>query len=194
MEKLTLILILILSVGCSSKTKTEKAITEQVSELKPPFKNQGEQEGFWAQEFFKDEYEKQNHIKFNGEIKIVNEYKSLDEHGNFITNANEISFGNRVVEINLNDNKLRSIFENGILYPDLISEKYFKIWDLEELSFLNKSPKIKRFRIFVNMPERIYTQIILLELKNESADNQTSMSEFVENSELTFIKEAWLMM
>ncbi|ALJ04810.1 hypothetical protein APS56_06605 [Pseudalgibacter alginicilyticus] len=194
MKKLTLILILILSAGCSSKTKTEKAITEQVSELKPPFKNQGGQEDFWAQEFFKDEYEKQNHIKFNGEIKIVNEYKSLDEHGNFITNANEISFGNRVVEINLNDNKLRSIFENGILYPDLISEKYFKIWDLEELSFLNKSPKIKKFRIFANMPERIYTQIILLELKNESADNQTSMSEFIENAQLTFIKEAWLMM
>ena len=194
MKKLTLILILILSIGCSSKTKTEKAITEQESELKPPFKNQGEQEDFWAQEFFKDEYEKKNHNRFNGEIKIVNEYKSLDDNGNFITNANEISFGNRVVEINLNDNELRSIFENGILYPDLISEKYFKIWNLEELSFLNKSPKIKKFRIFVNMPERIYTQIILLELKNESADNQTSMTEFIENAELTFIKEAWLMM
>jgi len=194
MKKLTFILILILSVGCSSKTKTEKTTTELESELKPPFKNQGEQEDFWAQEFFKDEYEKQNHNKFSGEIKIVNEYKSLDDNGNFITNTNEISFGNRVVEINLNDNKLRSIFENGILYPDLISEKYFKIWDLEELGFLNKSPKIKRFRIFVNMPERIYTQIILLELKNESADNQTSTSEFIENAELTFIKEAWLMM
>tara|TARA_R110001592_G_scaffold138699_1_gene358177 strand:+ start:1847 stop:2431 length:585 start_codon:yes stop_codon:yes gene_type:complete len=194
MKKLTLILILILSVGCSSKIKTEKAIIEQESELKPPFKNQGEQEDFWAQEFFKNEYEKQNHNKFNGEIKIINEYKSLDDNGNFITNVNEISFGNRVVEINLNDNKFRSIFEKGILYPDLISEKYFKIWDLEELSFLNKSPKIKKFRIFVNMPERIYTQIILLELKNKSADNQTSMTEFIENAELTFIKEAWLMM
>ncbi|WP_179336289.1 hypothetical protein [Winogradskyella costae] len=117
----------------------------------------------------------------------------MDDNGNFITNANEISFGNRVVEINLNDNKLRSIFEKGIVYPDLINEKYFKIWDLEELTFLNKSPKIKKFRMFVNMPERIYPQIILLELKNESADNQTSMSEFIENAKLTFIKEAWLM-
>ncbi|WP_179354767.1 hypothetical protein [Winogradskyella vidalii] len=193
MKKLTLIFILILSVGCSSKTKTEKAITEKESELKPPFKNQGEQEDFWAQEFFKDEYEKQIHKTFNGKIEIINEYESLDDNGNFITNANEISFGNRVVEINLNDNKLRSIFEKGIVYPDLISEKYFKIWDLEELTFLNKSPKIKKFRMFVNMPERIYPQIILLELKNESADNQTSMSEFIENAKLTFIKEAWLM-
>jgi hypothetical protein len=194
MKKLTLILILILSVGCSSKTKTKKVIAEQKSELKPPFKNQGEQEDFWAQEFFKDEYKKQNHDRFNGEIKILKDSLELDINGNFITNANEIRFGDRIVEINLTDKNLRSIFENGILYPDLISEKYFKIWDLEELTFLNKSPKIKRFRMFVNMPERIYTQIILLELTNESADIETLLNEFIDNSKLTFIKEGWLMM
>jgi|GEM_PF-2206656 len=193
MKKLTLILILILSVGCSSKTKTQKAITEQKTELKPPFKNQGEQEDFWAQEFFKNEYKKQNHERFIGKIKILNEYESLDNNGNFITNANEISFGNRVVKINLTDNKFRSIFENGILYPDLISEKYFKIWDLEELTFLNNSPKIKKFRMFVNMPELIYPQVFLLELKNEFANKKTDLTEFIKNAELTFMKRAWSM-
>jgi hypothetical protein len=194
MKKLTLILILILSVGCSSKTKTEKVIAEQKSELKPPFKNQGEQEDYWAQEFFKDEYEKQNHDRFDGTIRILNESKELDPNGNFITNTNEFSFGKRVVEINLNDLKFRSIFENGILYPDLISERNFKIWDLEELTFLNESPKIRKFRMFVNMPELIYPQVFLLELKNESANKDTDWNEFIENSELTFIKRGWSMM
>ena len=194
MKYLTLIIILILSIGCSSKTKTEKVIAIQKTELKPTFKNQGEQEHYWAQEFFKNEYKKQNHYRFNGKIRILNKSIEVDPNGNIITNKNEFRFGKRVIKIYLNDLKFLTIFKNGILYPDLISERNFSIHDIEELTFLNESPKIRKFIMFVNIPEFIHTQVYLFELKNEFANSTTNWNKFIENSEVTFIKRSWSMM
>ena len=149
MKYLILIFILTSTVGCKSKIEKENVVTEKSTELKPPFNNQGEQEDYWAQEFFKIEYKKQTHKRFTESIEIQKEKELLDGNGNRMEFANQIRFGNRAINIHLPDLKYQSIFKNGILYPDLISENDFTIGVFEELDFLSLTANVKRFRMWI---------------------------------------------
>ena len=186
------ILLLTFSFGCKSQSKPEKTQTEKPTELKPPFSNQGEQEDYWTQEFFKDEYEKQIHSKFTDKIEILKEKELLDGHGKFMEFVNEIQFGNRTVNIHLPDLKYQPIFKTGILYPELISESNFDIGVFEELNFLSHPVNVKRFRMWIFHKKRSNPEVYLFELTNDKATEKTNLTDFIENAELTFIKNGWI--
>tara|TARA_R110002033_G_scaffold170514_1_gene213207 strand:+ start:147 stop:797 length:651 start_codon:yes stop_codon:yes gene_type:complete len=210
MKLFAIILLLTFSIGCKSQSNLEQVNTEKSTELKPPFKNQGEQENYWAQEFFKTKYEKQFYEKFSNDITeiAINEIEEIDEIQLFYDNK---SF--KIYEI---DKSLKLIFIKGLLYPQLfsgfsteprksekeldslsVSERVFyemsrgdnlTISNLEELEFLSDSPKVKRFRCWLMFPKTVNPRVYLFELTNENADKNTELKEFLENSELTFLK------
>ena len=206
MKLILTILLLTFSFGCKSQNNPEKVETDKTTELKPPFKNQGEQENYWTQELFKKEYKKQSYELY------LNEIKEKD--------GTEFIYDNKSLSIYGIDEPLKLLFKKGILYPQLISgfttqnrktekeldslsvsERYFyelsrgdnlTITNLEELDFLSNSPKTKRFRFWLGRPKSVNPQIYIFELTNENADKNTKLKEFIMNSKLTFLKEGWI--
>lgn len=210
MKLFTIMLLLTFSIGCKSQSNLEQVNTKKSTELKPPFKNQGEQENYWAQEFFKTKYEKQFYEKFSNDITetAINEIEEIDEI--------QLFYDNKSFKIYGIDKSLKLIFKKGLLYPQLfsgfsteprksekeldslsVSERVFyemsrgdnlTISNLEELEFLSDSPKVKRFRFWLMFPKTVNPRVYLFELTNENADKNTELKEFLENSELTFLK------
>lgn len=202
------LILIILTFNFSCIAQKSEVKDKSNTELKPPFNTQGEQEDYWAQEFFKKEYKKFPYEIYSGEIKEL-------DGTNFI-------YENKSFEIYDINESLKIIFSKGILYPQLISgfsteprksdkeldsltnsELYFYelsrgdnliITDLEEMKFLSNSPKIKRFRFWLNNPNSVNPQVYLFELTNEKASKETDLKDFIENSKLTFLKEGWIIL
>ena len=151
------------------------------SETASSFRNQGEQEDYWAKQFFEKQYKKSKYSKFDGEVK---------------TTDSEIQFG-EIQCVIYSDSKpeYKLIFEKGLLYPEILGRDTMKICCLEELTFLSDNPKIKRFRFW--MSEKIGNKylmnpsVYLFELSNEKANQKTDWAIFIENAKLTFIKYGW---
>ncbi|GAA4239857.1 hypothetical protein [Winogradskyella damuponensis] len=178
MKLIVTILLLTFSFGCKSQNNPEKVETEKTTELKPPFKNQGEQEKYWAQEFFKEEYKKKHYSKFVGEIE---------------KSENKIKFGKvQYVELFDTNSDYNLIFEKGLFYPDILSAISLRIGNLEELEFLSKNPKVKRFWFWLYQPNMANPQVYLFELTNEKANEKTDWKSFIKNAELTFVKNGWI--
>jgi hypothetical protein len=177
--KLALIIFLLtFTTVCNSQSEQDKVETEKTTELKPPFKNQGEQEDYWAQELFKKEYKKQHYSKFIGEIT---------------TTDSKIKFGKvQYIELFDSNSDYNLIFEKGLFYPDILNAISLRIGSLEELDFLSNNPKIKRFRFWLYRPNMANPQVYLFELTNEKANEKTDWKSFVKNAKLTFIKDGWI--
>ena len=204
MRYLIIIVIVIFTFGC--KTQRNEIIAVPTSDFKPPFRNQGEQENYWAQEVFKSNYKKLKYDKYSGKIENID---------------NEIFiYGNKSFNLYGVNNTLVRIFSKGILYPQLISGhnseprktkqeldplstsehliyEYMRsddltITNLEELGYLSNSPKVKRFRLWLGGPKSANPQVYLFELTNINADKKTDLKEFIESSQLTFLKEGWI--
>lgn len=145
------------------------------------FKTQGEQEDYWAQELFKQKYKKQKYSKYKDVIKM--------------TGDNQVVFGNEYIEINVPE--FKSIFINGILYPQLIGfGSSLRINYMEEIKFVYHSEKVKRFRFWVfyksfanplvyNMNPIVY----FIELTNKRATNRTNNEDFIKGAELTYLRQ-----
>lgn len=73
---------------------------------KREFKNQGEQEDYWAEQLFEQKYIKQSFEKFKGTISIIDK-----------TN---IKFDNNSLEIWSVKHELLEIFTEGVFYPQII--------------------------------------------------------------------------
>ncbi len=178
MKLFVIILLLTFSINCKSQSKPENVETEKTTELKPPFKNQGEQEKYWAQELFKKEYKKKYYSKFIGEIE---------------KSDNKIKFGKvQYVELFDTNSDYSLIFEKGLFYPDILSGISLRIGSLEELEFLSDNPKVKRFWFWLYRPNMANPQVYLFELTNDKADKKTDWESFIKNAELTFVKDGWI--
>lgn len=200
MKNLITVLLLIFAATCQSQNSTKK------EELKPPFKNQGEQENYWAQELFKKEYKKTTYQVYTKDIKKIS--------------STSFSYNGKVFQVQGIHKTLELIFTKGILYPQLISgyttqpkksakeldslslgQRYLYemnrgdnlfIGNLKELRFLSNSPKIKRFRFWLSRPKTANPQVYLFELTYEKATEKTTLKEFIENCKLTFFKAGWI--
>jgi len=172
------------------------------------FENQGQQEDYWAQELFRKEYVKQSFTKFTGKISVVDK--------------NTLTFDNKTLIIWAFQPELLEIFTEGIFYPQILigneenrpvktpeelaklsdqerlsykmlRNDSLKISDFEEVKFLSKSPKVKRFR-FLNFTSGFANPIVyFIELTNENANEMTDLKTFIKNAKLTFVKDGWLM-
>ena len=101
MKLFVIILLLTFSIGCKSQSNPEKVETEKRTELKPPFKNQGEQENYWTQELFKKEYKQISYELYSNEI--------IEKDGT------EFIYDNKSFNIYGIKEPLKLIFKKGIL-------------------------------------------------------------------------------
>jgi hypothetical protein len=171
------------------------------------FRNQGEVENHQSIKFFDSAYVKNTIPRYKNSIEVLNN--------------NNFKFNDKVLTIWNTNLNLYGIFSEGILYPQLFvgTEKTIpkktkeeilsmsdierinyrmnqndsvKISDLEELKFLSKSHKIKRFRFWYYVPGFNNPQVYFIELINKKATRKMKIDDFIKGSELTFIKGAWL--
>jgi len=142
------------------------------------FKNQGEQEDYWAEKLFENEYKKHEYKRFAGEIKEIDK--------------NIFKFGATVLEVFYVSDNLRPIFTNGIFYPDLLEENdKIRITNFEELKFLRYDNTIKRFKFWLFRGRMVNPQVYFIELTNASATKTTDLNNFLKGATLTFLKYGW---
>ena len=180
MKYLIIIMTLIFFVSCKSLTIIGVAKFENT----PSFRNQGEQEDYWAKQFFEKKYKKSKHSKFIGEVRI---------------NNSEIQFGEtECVKYFDPKPEYKLIFEKGLLYPAILGTDTMDICCLEELTFLSDNPEIKRFRFWmwkkIGNVSFANPSVYLFELTNETAKKETDLGTFIENAKLTFIKYGWIVL
>ena len=175
--------------------------------IRTQFANQGEQEDYWAEKLFYEKYKKENYKRFAGDIKIIDK--------------NHIRFGNKILRAYFPP-ELKSIFSQGIFYPQLIigdsvsskksneeiskmtdGQKFFYnmtqndtlvIGEFEELKFLSTSPTIKRFRFWEYRKWSANPQVHFIELTNTTAEKSTDLATFIKGAALTFVKDGWIIL
>lgn len=144
---------------------------------KKVFKNQGEQEKYQAEAFFKDHYSAQIYPEFSGKITEID--------------FNTFKFDTEVIVLDNINRTLKPIFLKGLLYPQIIGTEISFISSLEELKFLNPSPKVKRFKFWLFSKNTSNPTVYLLEITNEQATEKTDLKTFIENGKLSFLKKGW---
>jgi len=156
------------------------SVNGQTTTEKKTFRNQGEQEDYWAENFFKEKYVLQTYSRFSGNISEIDK--------------NTFKYDDQILVLENIDVKLKSIFSKGILYPQIIGNNISFIGSFEELKFLKVSPKVKRFRFWLYTKKMMNPTVYLLEITNEQATEKTGIESFIENGKLTFLKSGWLIM
>jgi hypothetical protein len=101
-------MLLLVSIVCCSLFVNGQVRLGSSDKSKHEFQNQGEQENYWAEQLFKKEYRKRRFKKFNGKI---------------IINDDQYQYGNQVLIISVSSD-FKPLFEQGILYPDIIHGYY----------------------------------------------------------------------
>lgn len=172
---------------------------------KPEFKNQGEQENYWAKKAFEVGYKKQSYQKYKGlNTKEGNTYK----------------YGDVMITIDTSA-VLRKIIESGIFYSDIFAQsaKYqfdFKkiefitdtnntpnnstphairdfnnlyISYFEELKFWKNKPTIRRFKFWLTTKGLLNPIEYYMELTNSKATSKTTTLLFIDKAKLTFFKQ-----
>ncbi len=179
--------------------------TDNKSQSKREFKNQGEQEEYWVEQLFEKEYSKKHFDKFKGDIVI---------------NGVGFIFDDKTFVIINTPKDLKAIFSSGIFYPNIITgdtksviksqaeldtlsteQKVFynmtrtdslTISDFKELKSLSKSPKYKRFKFWLWQKGFANPTACFVELTNESATDKTDLTHFIIGASLTFFREGWV--
>lgn len=185
------------------------------------FETQGAQENYWATELFDSGYSKQDYQRFNGKITQLDNYlvkydstllklysSNLDIKQIFVlgifypgifndprihdTSRKNISFTKPFVQ-----NQKMPEYHRTSMITDTIEQKGIKndtatISNIEELIFLSKSPKIRRFKMWVNRRPLINPVVYFIELTNTNAGKETDLLTFIKGSSLTFVREAWI--
>jgi hypothetical protein len=168
----------------------------QVKSEPPEFETQGEQEAYWAKELFENSYVKQKYPLFKGTITVKD-----DKH---------FAFNGQVLIVASNVAELKSIFSNGIFYPQIITGDCVKqkpdsltsqnevsplfscdsltITEIEELPFPNTSITQKRFRFLLWRKGLANPQLQIMELTNSKAKVNMTLSDFIKGARLTFYK------
>ncbi|RZL40794.1 MAG: hypothetical protein EOP00_26115 [Pedobacter sp.] len=173
------------------------------------FQNQGEQEDYWTEELFRNEYVKQSFERFKGKVTVIDK--------------NTVTFDNKTLTIWAFEPALLEILTEGIFYPQILigseenqpiknSEELkmmsveerisykmtkndsLKISDFEEVKFLSKSPKVKRFRFWNFRSGFANPMVYFIELTNEDATETTDLKTFIKSAQLTFVKSGWLIL
>jgi len=179
----------------------------------PQFANQGEQEDYWSVMFFKEKYVKENFERFKGKITIINRDSILfddkllrvdipdnDLHAIFtmgLIYPDVISglTGNPVypeIGKKVRLPKQKKSLKDTIKSLDMKKFLSYRITNVEEVKFLNISPHIKRFRFWLFNKLMLNPTVCFAELTNETATTNTSLSDFINGSELTFFMQGWV--
>jgi hypothetical protein len=172
MTKFVTILILFLLFKMPLFAQDKGDSTETITE----FKNQGEQENYWATQLFKKEYKEHYFLVFKDRILISGDAFVFTGDSLFVNNSSA---------------EMKAVFSNGLLYPALIGGN--RITDIEELKFVEKSEKRRRFRFLLYQKWLSNPTVCFFELTNMNATQATDLSEFIRGATLTFFKRGWIM-
>jgi hypothetical protein len=142
----------------------------------PEFATAGEHEAYWAKQLFENEYKKQKHSKFSGKIKRLDAYT-------FIFDTVKL----RVINTS---GDLLPIFDEGLLQPWGTGTT---ISNIVELTNLNPSQTVKRFKFLMYMKRIGNPTVYFFELTNKAASKTTDLKTFIKGSRLTFLKQGWVM-
>ena len=192
---IVIILLLVTSISVDAQTK----------ESRREFKNQGEQEDYWAEQLFEKEYSKKHFDKFKGDIVI---------------NGDGFIYCEKTFVVVNTPKELKAIFSSGLFYPAIItgdtkpvvrsqaeldtlstSQKVFynmtfsdslTISEFEELKFLTKSNTQKRFRFWLFRKGVANPTVCFIELTNDKANDKTELTTFINGATLTFFKSSWI--
>jgi len=164
---------------------------EAGNQHKPKLNSRAEQEDYRAEQLFQNEYAKKQFAKFKGTVKI---------------NGDTLNYFDETIVVKNTDTQWTAIFTRGLLYPGLITAHVkpggkveqvldtpanFTVSNFEELPFLNKNKKQKRFRFWLFINGFCNPVVCFIELSNENADNKTDSKTFIKGAKLTFFKNAW---
>ena len=192
-----IIMLTLTSISVDAQTTDNKSQRE--------FKNQGEQEDYWAEQLFEREYSKKYFDKFKGNIVI---------------NGDGFIFDDKTFVILNTPKDLKAIFSKGLFYPNIITgdtksvvksqaeldtlsaeqkvllnmsrTDSITISDFKELKFLSNSPKYKRFKFWLWQKGFANPTACFIELTNESATDKTDLTNFLIGASLTFFREGWV--
>ena len=177
-QSIFIVLLLIILINAYGQSTVLK---EPSNNEKMEFKNQGEQEDYWAKELFKKEYIRKTYNSFSGKI--------------FTLDNKNFHFGNRYFEVTNTADSLMKIFSQGLIYPDLLDKSDgLTIANLREQKFLSTDPTIKRFKFWVFRMGLANPQVYSIELTNKDGKEATDMNTFLKGSTLTFVKPAWIVL
>ena len=140
------------------------------------FKNQGEQEEYWIKRFFQKEYKEQKFEIFPGRISNMN---------------NVFIFSNDSLTVYSESVAIKAIFLKGLLYPAIIGGN--QINNIEELKFIETDQQKRRFKFLLYRKGLLNPTVCFFELKNVKANKEISLSEFIQNANLTFFRQGWIM-
>ena len=192
-----IIILTLTSISVDAQTTDNKSQRE--------FKNQGEQEDYWAEQLFEREYSKKHFDIFKGNIVI---------------NGDGFIFDDKTFVILNTPKDLKAIFSSGIFYPNIITgdtksvvksqveldtlsaeqkvllnmsrTDSITISDFKELKFLSNSPKYKRFKFWLWQKGFANPTACFIELTNENATDKTDLTNFIIGAALTFFREGWV--
>jgi hypothetical protein len=173
----TTILTFILVSSQGQTIQTKSGSTDTIKE----FKNQGEQEDSWTEQFFEKNYSRQKFEKYDSAI---------------VTSGDTVKYSDKYFLV-WTAEKFKHIFSKGIFYPTIItgprkSDYRLTISNFEELKFLNHSPTQKRFRFWLNRNTLLNPTVCFIELTNQNATDKTDLETFISGALLTFYKEGWI--
>ena len=168
----------------------------------PEFKNEGEQEDYWAKMLFEGNYLKQPFERYKGQIIRVNDHT--------------FSYGDKTLLVGADPAGFQTIFASGIFYPGILfgdgpvihktseelramsdTERVIYsfirndtavISDVQELIFLRTSSS-RRFRMLVWRMGMGNPMLSFMELTNSKSTKKTPTDLFIKGAMLTFFKE-----
>ena len=178
--------------------------TDNKKQIKREFKNQGEQEDYWAEQLFEKDYSAKLFNKFNGDISI---------------NGDNFNYGDQTFQVINTAKQFNTIFSSGLFYPgvitgdtntvakrkqqlDTLSQEQRILYNLirtdsliisnfEEVKFLTKKTTQKRFRFWLLRKGVLNPTVCFIELTNNNANDKTDLTSFINGAALTFFKSGW---
>lgn len=165
---------------CNAGYSQRESIPRHWHDESPKFANQGEQEDYWSWLAFSREIIREKRETFPGLVHVEDNIIYFDK--------------NSSIAISDTNSELFQIFTKGIFYPELLGMENISISAFIELKFLNISPNFRRFRFWLWYPNEMNPQVFLFELQNDKAIQNTTLSDFIEGSNVTFIKSGWIIL
>lgn len=177
------------------------------------FKNQGEKEDYEAAELFRNDYKTQFYKRYtepiiiNGDTYNYNDkvltvqsnsaMRAIFEKGIFYPEIIAQSFKylpkTKILHItSIGKQKTDTVATPKKVSDNISVKDSLTIYSFEELKFLEKSPKTKRFRFWLFNKGLLNPIVYFMELTNDNATSETTMSSFIDGAKLTFFEEGWV--
>jgi hypothetical protein len=174
-------------ISCSTQSQS----VQTGNQRQPKFATPAEREDYWAAQLFQNEYYKQRFEKFKGTIKV---------------SGDSLNYPDGTIVVKNTAEQCAFIFGGGLFYPGIITAHIkatgnsgqdlntpvsFTVSNFEELTFLSKNVRQKRFRFWLFVKGFCNPVVCFMELTNDKANNKTDIKSFIKGASLTFFKNAW---